>query len=61
MARTKNQNIFHATKDGKRTVCGLSNQWKDADTVEVFVNRIKNSSYTKFCCVKCESGIKVTN
>ncbi len=57
MKRTTNQNMFHATIDGKKTVCGLSNQYKIADTVDVFNGRLKDASYIKYCCKKCENSI----
>ena len=55
MAHIKNQQIFHATLDGKKTVCGLSNQYKDADTLARFTERLKDNSYIKYCCKKCQS------
>jgi hypothetical protein len=55
MAHLKNQNIFHVTTDGKKTICGLSNQFKDADTLLIFTERLKDSSYIKYCCKKCQS------
>ena len=55
MGHIKNQQIFHATLDGKKTVCGLSNQYKDADTLARFTERLKDSSYIKYCCKKCQS------
>ena len=54
MSHIKNQNIFHATIDGKKTICGLSNQCKDADTLEKFNERLKDNSYIKYCCKKCQ-------
>jgi hypothetical protein len=50
----KNQQLFHATIDGKKTICGLSNQYKDADTLEKFKERLKDNSYVKYCCKKCQ-------
>jgi hypothetical protein len=54
MAHIKNQQIFHATNDGKKTICGLSNQYKYADTLEKFKERLNNNSYVKYCCKKCQ-------
>lgn len=55
MGHIKNQQIFHATIDGKKTICGLSNQYKDADTILRFSERVKDNSYIKYCCKKCQS------
>lgn len=55
MGHIKNQQIFHATLDGKKTICGLSNQYKDADTLARFTERLKDNSYIKYCCKKCQS------
>ena len=55
MAHIKNQQKFHATIDGKKTICGLSNQYKDADTLTRFVERLKDNSYIKYCCEKCQT------
>lgn len=54
MKKIKNQNIFHVTINNKKTLCGLSNQWNDADTLQKFENRLLNKSYIKFCCIKCQ-------
>ncbi len=54
MSRIKNQNMFHATIDSKKTICGLSNQYKVADTLERFKERLKDASMVKHCCVKCQ-------
>ena len=54
MPRIKNQQIFHCTKDGKRTICGLSNQHKDADGIEKFQIRCKDENQIKLCCKKCQ-------
>jgi hypothetical protein len=54
MAHIKNQQKFHATIDGKKTICGLSNQYKDADTLTRFAERLKDNSYIKYCCEKCK-------
>lgn len=57
MAHIKNQNIFHLVdKTGKKTVCGLSNQYNDAITLERFENYLKDKSMIKFCCKKCSNG-----
>lgn len=56
MAKNKNQKIFHATKDGKKTICGLSNEYKLADTLIKFTERLKDNSYLKYCCKKCQSN-----
>ena len=57
MKRFKNQHLFHATIDNKRTVCGLSNQYNEADTVLEFSERIKKEDYIKHCCQKCQAKI----
>tara|TARA_R110000868_G_scaffold44082_1_gene147631 strand:+ start:1476 stop:1655 length:180 start_codon:yes stop_codon:yes gene_type:complete len=59
MKRFKNQNIFHATTDNKRTICGLSNELKVADTILEFSARIKKADYKKYCCKKCQ--LKINN
>lgn len=58
VAHIKNQQIFHATIDEKKTLCGLSNQYKDADTIARFIQRLQNKEYIKYCCKKCESKIQ---
>jgi hypothetical protein len=55
MAHIKNQQIFHATLDGKKTICGLSNQYNDADSLLKFTERLKDESFIKYCCKKCQS------
>ena len=55
MVRIKNQQMFHATIDMKKTICGLSNQFKDADTLARFIERLKDNSYIKYCCKKCQT------
>jgi hypothetical protein len=57
MAHINNQNIFHATLDGKKTICGLSNQFNDADSLVKFAQRLKDSSFIKYCCKKCQTKI----
>jgi hypothetical protein len=57
MARINNQNIFHATLDGKKTICGLSNQFNDADSLVKFAQRLKDSGFIKYCCKKCQTKI----
>jgi hypothetical protein len=42
MTHIKNQKI-----DGKKTICGLSNQYKDADTMQKFNQRIIDKNYIK--------------
>jgi len=55
MAHIKNQNIFHlVSQDGKKTNCGLSNQYNDAISIERFNNYLKDKSFSKFCCKKCQ-------
>lgn len=54
MKALKKQQMFHLTIDGKKTVCGLSNQYKDADNIEKF-NKHLNNGLSKFCCIKCQS------
>lgn len=55
MAHIKNQNIFHqVSQDGKKTVCGLSNQHNDAITYERFVSYLNDKNYSKYCCKKCQ-------
>ena len=53
MSHIKNQNVFHATIDGIKTICGLSNQYKDADTFKKFNERLIDKNYTRYCCKKC--------
>lgn len=55
MKKFKNQQMFHATIDGKKTICGLSNQYKMADELTKFEERIKDNSWIKFCCKKCQN------
>jgi len=54
MRQIKNQQMYHATKNGQRTICGLSNQWNDALTLEQFHLKLQDASWTKYCCAKCE-------
>lgn len=57
MGHIKNQQLLHATIDGKKTICGLSNQYKTADTVLQFTDKLKDSSWIKHCCKKCQTRI----
>jgi len=57
MGHIKNQQKFHATINGKKTLCGLSNQYKDAWTLKEFTEMLKKNSYIKYCCKKCENKI----
>lgn len=54
MGYIKNQQLFHFTIDGKKTICGLSNQYKDAETLKRFTEMLNNASYIKYCCKKCQ-------
>jgi hypothetical protein len=54
----KNQNMFHATIDGKKTICGLTNQYKDADSIIKFNERVKDEGWVKYCCKKCQTKLK---
>jgi len=56
MGHIKNQNKFHATINGKRTLCGLSNQHKDAVSIEKFQSYIQDTQWTKLCCEKCNQS-----
>jgi hypothetical protein len=55
MGLIKNQNCFHATIDGKKTICGLSNQYNDADTLAKFNQRLQDKGFIKHCCKKCQT------
>ena len=61
MTRIKNQNMHHATINGKKTICGLSNQYKVADTVLEFTEKLKDQSWIKHCCKKCQTSINHNN
>lgn len=54
MGKIKNQQMFHATIDGKKTICGLSNQYKGADTLIKFNEYLNDNLYIKYCCKKCQ-------
>jgi hypothetical protein len=45
MGHIKNQQLFHFTIDGKKTICGLSNQYKDAETLKRFTEMLNDASY----------------
>ena len=54
MSHIKNQNIYHLVNEtGKRTKCGLSNQYNDAVNVTRFNNLLKDKEMVKYCCKKC--------
>lgn len=54
MSKIKNQNIFHLVdKTGKKTICGLSNQFSDALTPERFKAYLNDKTTAKLCCKKC--------
>ena len=55
MKKIKNQQRYHATKNGQRTICGLSNQWNDALTLDQFNIKLQDASWVNFCCAKCQS------
>ena len=56
MSHIKNQNSFHlVSKDGKKTICGLSNQFNDANSIEEFSRYLNDKSLSKFCCKKCQA------
>jgi len=56
MTNLKNQNLLHlASSDGKKTKCGLSNQYKDAYSKDVFDIKMSNNLLSKFCCKKCQN------
>ena len=57
MAHFKNQNKFHATLNGKRTLCGLSNGYKDALSIERFDLYNQNPEWIGYCCEKCSKSI----
>jgi len=55
MSKIKGQNLMHLVSDnGKRTKCGLSNQYKDAESKERFEQLLADVSMSKFCCKKCK-------
>jgi len=59
MAHIKNQNQFHLIDStGKKTRCGLSNQFKDALSLDKFNRYLNDESWTKCCCKKCQNSIK---
>lgn len=59
MGKIKNQNKFHiADKTGKRTVCGLSNSFKEALTEMAYLNYYNNRYFKDVCCIKCLNSIK---
>jgi hypothetical protein len=60
MTKIKNQNLFHTSQNGKKTMCGLSNQYNTADNIQKFIERLHDESWVKWCCKKCESAIKHT-
>lgn len=53
MKKNYKQNRWHATIDNKKTLCGLSNQYKDAATVNFFRDFYRDVSYRKYYCQKC--------
>jgi hypothetical protein len=55
--KTKNQNLFHATFNNKKTLCGLSNQYKSAETIIMFKELLKNNYLMDVCCIKCKKII----
>jgi len=58
MSRFKNQNLVHATINNKKTICGLSNDYDEADTLLRFSERLTDHSWVKHCCKKCQTKIK---
>ena len=59
MKTIKNQQMFHIVDfSGKKTRCGLSNQYKDAQSEENFKEYINNPYYSDICCEKCRKSLK---
>ena len=55
MAKIKNQNMFHlADKTGKKTICGLSNQYRDGLSQDRFNRYLSDPSWVNDCCKKCQ-------
>ena len=59
MGYIKNQDLNHFTIDGKRTACGLSNQYKTADNIQEFNEKLKDGSWDKHLCKKCKSKASI--
>jgi hypothetical protein len=54
--KLKNHNLFHATINGKTTLCGLPNGYI-ADNIEKFTKYVKDEYYYNVCCKKCQTKI----
>lgn len=60
MGHIKNLQRFHLVAEGgKKTECGLSNQYKDADTKEEFIRHFGMDRFRKWCCKKCAAKINL--
>lgn len=58
MKSIKNQQKFHLINaSGKKTICGLSNQYNDALDVEHFKKKVNDLNWVNYCCSKCSNSL----